>query len=243
MADLRELFHDAAAPPTRPLDVPALLRHAARRPRRWVAWLATLGAFVAVGTPVGLQWASSGSHANVRTLPGPVSTTTTTVSAVAPPLSNSEVSVVVPPGPRAPGATHATPAGRTDAAPSRPETTAASGTSCSVNTDGVPPGEMRTCQFTATTAGGWWAGYAGQQPGAPVGVAFSDPSSVVRVTRAGVTSSYPSGQYGSGCADDIIRAGDVVEVSLRAASQSPASTPPGHYVVGAGSGWDCEQHG
>src|SRR5258707_7487625 len=80
MADLRELFHDAAATPTQPLDVPALLRQARRRRRRWVVWLGSLGALFAVAAPAGVQWATGGDHAKVRTLPGPLPATTTTTT-------------------------------------------------------------------------------------------------------------------------------------------------------------------
>src|SRR5205823_5143525 len=45
-----------------------------------LVWLASLGAVGVIGAPVGLQWANSGNHAQVRTLPAPQSSSTTTTT-------------------------------------------------------------------------------------------------------------------------------------------------------------------
>jgi hypothetical protein len=80
MTDIRTLLHDAAAAPVEPLDMRPVLARARPRSRRWLVWLASLSAVGAIGAPVGLQWANSGDHAQVRTLPAPqlFGTTTTT---------------------------------------------------------------------------------------------------------------------------------------------------------------------
>jgi hypothetical protein len=245
MPDVRELLHQAAAPPTRPLDVAALHRAARRRRSRLVAWLASLGALAAVGTPLGLQWAGSGSHDTVRTLPAPASTTTTTTTTTTTIVGLTSNQGVVPAG----AADLSSVAGTgLDTQPSDQTEGQSSGdasyppaSGCSVDNSGAAPDELRTCRFTATTVGGWAASYGPSVPapsGPPVGgFALGNPSSSVLVTHGGVRTEYDANpKNGVACTNGIIQPGDLVEVRMRASSSTGPNTP---YYVSAGDSYGC----
>ena len=240
MTDPRRLLHAAAATPSRPVDIDTLMRLAGRRRRRLVTWLASLGAVIAIGAPVGVQWAAGGGHNQLRTLPVPVSTTTTITGE-----STATIpSVAAGPAPRSGADSRGdNPAVATTLATAGASPASASG--CSVDTRGLNPGQTRSCRFTATGLGGWWAGFIGN-PAA--GANSPDPSAVVSVTRHGFTYHYRTsdnpggpvmgGGY-SGCNNVVIEAGDVVEVVATAGNRYD---PDAVYQAGAGTGWDCNGH-
>ena len=116
---------------------------------------------------------------------------------------------------------------------------------CSIDTHSMAAGTNKSCRFTATDAGGWWAGH--NSTAAPV--AFAPyPWTVVSVTRDGVTTHYSSqdnsgdgmgGDPGAGCgAYNTIHRGDLVEVFVTAGDTSV----PADYEAGAGLGWSCGGH-
>lgn len=261
MSDLRQVFHDAAAPPTRPLDVEELVRAARRRRHRWAAWLASLGAVVAIATPVGLQWAAGGgSHSHLRTLPAPGSTTTTTIGGgpmVTTPMAVAGFSPPSQAGPKASGeagsavtTASSSPAGAEPHAASNPS--ASSAGDCFIDTTGMAPGQTKSCRFVATDSGGWWGGYAVSASRPIAGDWFNTrPVTVVKVTRAGLTSSYettessqptPMDPSGNGCGDDVIQPGDQVEVDVTAPDHGTVSQATGPYEGGAGRDWNCNSH-
>ncbi|MCA1824536.1 MAG: hypothetical protein LC640_09810 [Frankia sp.] len=78
--------------------------------------------------------------------------------------------------------------------------------SCGVTTEGLLPGESRTCRFTAVTAGGWIQHTSG-------GLSMDNGYWVVRVYRGDSVIDNPD-DTGAGCANDGIRRGDRVEVTI-----------------------------
>lgn len=115
---------------------------------------------------------------------------------------------------------------------------------CSVDARGMAAGTTRSCQFTATDYGGWWAGFAGM----PLfGVNNPDPSAAVWVTRGTSKEFYMSdGGQGpamdmswAGCDNNIIQPGDLVEVVITAGE---GNNPGSYYEAGAGLGWSCDGH-
>ena len=253
MSDLRQLLHEVAAPPTRVLDVDSLLRDAGRRRRRWVTWLASLGAVVAVGTPAGLQWASSGgTNGVVRTLPAPGSTTTTTVADQARPTSSNvapDANTRVDTGSGGATEVPAVSAASSFTATTVPAEAADSSyppaSDCSIDTRNVAAGSTESCRFTATAVGGWWSGFAGTSV---ADVNKRDPSTIVSVTRAGKTTFYHGSSVsgpvpdpsGGGCGvHDLIQPGDLVEVEVYTGDYT---SPGSYYEAGAGARWSCDGH-
>ena len=244
MADLEALLELAARPPREALDLAAVERRAGVLRRRRQAAVA-LGAACAVGLVAAvpaLLGAVTGGRAE-RLTPLPADRPTSAPSApVQQPVRTGRAGgpVALAPGVPAPtvAATPAADLVRPTAVVPVRTATATPGTapaqypaaaSCEVDTVGLAPGGSRSCRFRATAAGGWryrFRGGLGTGPGAMA-------TYTVLVTRDGVTSRNP-GDTGADCANDVIRAGDLVEVIVRQESQG--------YIerwVGAGSGFRC----
>lgn len=108
-----------------------------------------------------------------------------------------------------------------------------SGEACSVDNSGLLPGESRSCRFAATAPGGWAFAY-----GADAGI--TSTSATVTVDRNGDVTVYQAPSQGGGdCGEDIIRPGDLVDLSLT----NGGSEVSVGMELGAGRGWDCNRRG
>ena len=132
----------------------------------------------------------------------------------------------------------------TTVAPQAPDDSYPPASACSVDARGMAARQTRSCRFTATESGGWWAGFAGT----PLfGVNSFDPSAAVFVTRAGRQTLYEThgpmspgmDMSWAGCDDNIIQPGDLVEVEITAGE---GNNPGAYYEAGAGLGWNCSGH-
>lgn len=257
MTDLRTLLHLGAPGPRRALDM-AVVRRRSRRLRfqRVVVWAAGISAVAVLGIPVaGGLVASSGPHADVRVGPGPTTTTAAPDSATEDRSATVDATVLDPPsGSRArpedrPGTDGPSTAPAT-AGERSPATTAPGAAAevvvagyppapaCSVDNDGLGPGERRRCRFTATERGG-----ARMTSSGPADPATVDVRGEVAVTRDGRTTTYqvPRNRARAGDLEvfvgcgQFIEPGDLVEVVVINGSGRQAATT----TVGAGSGWAC----
>lgn len=81
MTDLRTLLRESAPTPRQPLDLAELHRRADRRgTRRWLTWIAGLGAVLGLAGPVGVGVLSPADEGDSRVGVGPVVTTSSTVA-------------------------------------------------------------------------------------------------------------------------------------------------------------------
>lgn len=258
MPDIRTLLHEAAPRPVLTLDMAAVRARARRASmRRLAAWVAGAGAVIVAGIPVGSGLLVTGGESPavgaVESVAPTVSTTSTpTPSAAAPPPVAEK---------RTESASADAPASPASAAPSAPrpgpsrEATFSGGaeeythaTACSVDSEGLSYGRRRVCRFTAVVAGGWNVYQSNPNPRSVT----ETPYAYVTVRRDGQATTYttrkvpdpgPSGAHHvEGCADDIIRPGDLVEVAVAQPSRvwMDLRTEIG---VGAGLGWGCSDPG
>lgn len=247
MTDVRTLLHHGAGEPSDSVDLRLVAVRAGRLRlwRRALAWVAALGAVVAVGIPVERALVPA-DHGRVGVVtvnpprpgdqqPPPPALEHPTAASVGSEVSAAGAAPLVhaqrlPTG----GRTASQPASPSaPPAPLGPPTTAAasypSAPACSLDSVGLAPGQTRRCQFTATTTGGWlFDDSAG-------GAGFDIPQGTLTVTHAGIAKTYANQHDGTDCADAIISAGDQVQLALTAPTTDVTVT----YRTGAGQGWDC----
>ena len=250
MLELREsyraLVESAPSPPARDW----LQRRAGelRRRRHRLQASALTAIVVCLGVAAGTAWSHQAAPQRVRVVHQPVEGDTSTTIGLA---SRTQSPAGLPPAPtpgqtaaaRSPGS--AAPRAGAPSPNNAPQHAAyppASG--CSVDATGLATGASRSCRFTATKAGGWWAGDPQTRPGSQLGgVSFKDSVVEVWVTRGSSTTPYDTyGTPGYGCGDAIIEPGDLVEVDLKLGSGVSASSG-GRYEGGAGFGWSCRGPG
>jgi len=132
-----------------------------------------------------------------------------------------------------PGATSET---RATLAPRSPGPAATSGagypaaSSCQVTTRDVASGPSWSCSFTATKTGGWRL-----TRGAAVFVGYTPATLHVRVQRGQTITDYDINKEAKDCADNVIRVGDRVLVSIESRSTSHVED----LELGAGVGYGC----
>lgn len=241
MPDIHDLLRTAARAPQGAPDLPALERraHSLRRRQQVVRTSVVLGVVVLL-VPLVRGGVSGGSHALEQEPAGrqttsPTATATSVPSArlTAVPATPGSTSVAAPPATRprpsvaASGlgaAASVTPA----AEPSATESGYPHQASCQVSTATLAPGQSATCGFTATRAGGY-----DLSVNVAVG-SLNHGTGTVEVTRDGSSTSYDAYHDADGCEDAVIRAGDLVTVTVQAS--------PGAYedfTLAAGLGHGC----
>lgn len=243
MPDIHDLLRTAARGPQGAPDLPALERraHSLRRRQQVVRTSVVLGVVVLL-VPLVRGGVSGGSHA-LEQEPAGRQTTSPTATATSVPRAGVTAAPATPlgsaapagsPAPARPGFSASRPSlspRATASAPADPSTSPTSGfplaPSCQVSTTTLAPGQSATCRFTATRAGGYDVTFN-------AGVGFVDQgSATVEVVRDGSGTSYDA-YHGAGCADAVIRAGDLVTVTVQAG--------PGAYedfTLAAGQGHGC----
>jgi hypothetical protein len=105
---------------------------------------------------------------------------------------------------------------------------------CRIDSTGLRPGEVRTCQFTAAADGGYqfFAGFASQ--GYPS--QLNPNQAVVTVTRGeNVTTYHPAVSPGPDCSGDAVRRGDLVRIEWQQGSGDADQTG----YIAAGWRWSC----
>lgn len=262
MTEFARLLRDAAGQPPRPLKMDAIHHRAARRTlrRRVGLGLVGLGALAGIGAPAGLSVLPAGDRpADVETIgidegrhqptpstglvePRPSQETTPT-SAVSARLDSTPIA----PDIGSPASAPTSDGAPTADAATRPGFARAS--SCYVDNLFLRAGESKQCRFIAAAAGGW---NVYQERGSTSPLESEIVTAVVYVTRDGVTTTYrtrkvetDSGARTEGCADDIIQAGDLVEIVLsETEDETPLDVSPDEGVaVGAGERWGCTDPG
>lgn len=236
MTDLRLLLEAAAPAPTRPLDVDALLDHAARRRpwKRGMVWLASLAVAGALGGGAVGVLAPTGAPSQVETLPGRATTTTTptpadgaSASADAGDVGEGSTDVAAA---RAEGgpAVSVVPPIADRRAPDEPPTA----TSCELRSGGAGVSQdgmggvgfddpnTHTCTFRAEHAGGYDA--AGTW-------SIAIDRDGTSIERSHVTGSPTCAAIG------FIQPGDVVTVSVR----SPGGATTSETYINAGPEASC----
>lgn len=100
--------------------------------------------------------------------------------------------------------------------------------SCSIASTAMAPASSRSCQFTATGAGGYRLTFSSTI--LPSGTHLA----LVEVHREGRTTRYDA--WEQACLNDVVRPGDLVTITVRQDERGHTD-----FEVGAGSTWGCRR--